>query len=47
MNKNPFLNKHMAVDTFKLPVTTCGEWRQGWTTLELDRQNINENLSIW
>jgi len=25
------------VVTFKVPVATCGDWRQGWTTLVYDK----------
>ncbi len=27
------IKKIVLVATFKLSVATCGEWRQGWTTL--------------
>jgi len=32
LTMKPFL-ENLSVATFKWPVATCGEWRQGWPTL--------------
>jgi hypothetical protein len=38
------LLEKLPVATFKSPVATCGEWRQGWTTLM--KTNSNSHLSM-
>jgi len=35
-NQKIYINENeqiVRVDTLKVPVATCGDWRQGWTTL--------------
>jgi len=33
LSKKTLTCENALVVTFKMPVATCGEWRQGWTTL--------------
>jgi len=33
ISRNDEIKEIVLVATFKVPVATCGEWRQGWTPL--------------